>query len=181
MLYCLFYYRGLGLVVVSSLFVAAIITYALVLLLSKTAGFTLTLPGIAGLIIAVGVTADSFVIFFERIRDEMREASRCGSRSRPAGPEPGHPGRGQHGADPLRAGALHLRHRRREGLRLRARPHHADRPRGAVLVHQADGVLARAVQGVQLRHKLSGLSKETLGMDITPSRPRRPAVAGGDA
>ena len=43
------------------------------LLLSETAGFTLTLPGIAGLIIAVGITADSFIIFFERIRDEMRE------------------------------------------------------------------------------------------------------------
>ncbi|TYL45291.1 protein translocase subunit SecD [Nocardioides sp. BGMRC 2183] len=73
MLYCVFYYRGLGLVVVASLFVAAAVTYAMVLLLSETAGFTLTLPGIAGLIIAVGVTADSFVIFFERIRDEMRE------------------------------------------------------------------------------------------------------------
>jgi preprotein translocase subunit SecD len=73
MLYCLLYYRGLGLVVVASLFVAASITYAMVLLLAKGAGFTLTLPGIAGLIIAVGITADSFVIFFERIRDEMRD------------------------------------------------------------------------------------------------------------
>lgn len=73
MVYCLFYYRGLGMVVVASLFVAAGVTYAMVLLLSETAGFTLTLPGIAGLIVAVGVTADSFVIFFERIRDEMRE------------------------------------------------------------------------------------------------------------
>jgi preprotein translocase subunit SecD len=73
MLYCLLYYRGLGLVVLASLGVAASATYALVLLLSKTAGFTLTLPGIAGLIIAVGITADSFIIFFERIRDEMRE------------------------------------------------------------------------------------------------------------
>ncbi len=73
LLYCLLYYRGLGLVVVASLLVAAAATYALVLLLSETANFTLTLPGIAGLIIAVGVTADSFIIFFERIRDEMRE------------------------------------------------------------------------------------------------------------
>lgn len=73
LLYCLLYYRGLGLVVVASLLAAAAVTYALVLLLSETAGFTLTLPGIAGLIIAVGVTADSFIIFFERIRDEMRE------------------------------------------------------------------------------------------------------------
>lgn len=73
MLYCLLYYRGLGLVVLASLAVAAAATYAMVLLLSKSAGFTLTLPGIAGLIIAVGITADSFIIFFERIRDEMRE------------------------------------------------------------------------------------------------------------
>ncbi len=73
MLYCLLYYRGLGLVVLGSLGVAAIITYAMVLLLSETAGFTLTLPGIAGLIIAVGITADSFILFFERIRDEMRD------------------------------------------------------------------------------------------------------------
>lgn len=73
MLYCLLYYRGLGLVVLGSLAVAAAATYALVLLLSETAGFTLTLPGIAGFIIAVGVTADSFILFFERIRDEMRD------------------------------------------------------------------------------------------------------------
>ncbi|WP_121250994.1 protein translocase subunit SecD [Nocardioides ferulae] len=73
MLYCLIYYRGLGIVVLGSLGVAAIVTYSMVLLLSEAAGFTLTLPGIAGLIIAVGVTADSFILFFERIRDEMRE------------------------------------------------------------------------------------------------------------
>lgn len=73
MLYCLLYYRMLGTVVVASLFVAAGITYGMVLLLGETAGFTLTLPGIAGLIIAVGIVADSFVIYFERIRDEMRE------------------------------------------------------------------------------------------------------------
>ncbi len=73
MLYCLFYYRGLGLVVIASLVVAAVLTYGLVLLLSKAAGFTLSLPGIAGLIVAVGITADSFIVFFERIRDEMRD------------------------------------------------------------------------------------------------------------
>ncbi|MGZ4450724.1 MAG: protein translocase subunit SecD [Nocardioides sp.] len=73
MLYCLIYYRGLGLVVISSLLVAGALTYSMVLLLSKTAGFTLSLPGIAGLIVAVGITADSFIVFFERIRDEMRD------------------------------------------------------------------------------------------------------------
>ncbi|GAB3261638.1 protein translocase subunit SecD [Nocardioides dilutus] len=73
MLYCLAYYRGLGLVVIASLLIAGGSTYAMVLLLSKTANFTLTLPGIAGLIVAVGITADSFVVYFERIRDEMRD------------------------------------------------------------------------------------------------------------
>ena len=73
MIYCLFYYRGLGLVVLASLFVAAGIVYGVVLLLDAAANFTLTLPGIAGLIVAVGITADSFVVYFERIRDEMRD------------------------------------------------------------------------------------------------------------
>ena len=72
MIYCLLYYRGLGLVVIASLLIAGIVTYAAVLLLAKAAGFTLSLPGIAGLIVAVGITADSFIVYFERIRDEMR-------------------------------------------------------------------------------------------------------------
>jgi preprotein translocase subunit SecD len=72
MIYCLLYYRGLGLVVIASLLVAGVVTYATVLVLAKAAGFTLTLPGIAGLIVAVGITADSFIVYFERIRDEMR-------------------------------------------------------------------------------------------------------------
>ena len=71
--YSLIYYRGLGLVVVASLGIAAAITYAMVLLLGKGVGFTLTLPGIAGLIVAIGITADSFIVFFERLRDEVRE------------------------------------------------------------------------------------------------------------
>ena len=73
MLYCLLYYRGLGLVVIASLLVAGATTYALVLLLSESAGFTLSLPGVAGLIVGVGITADSFIVYFERIRDEMRD------------------------------------------------------------------------------------------------------------
>jgi preprotein translocase subunit SecD len=52
---------------------AAAGTYALMVLLGSSMGFALSLPGIAGAIVAIGVTADSFVIFFERIRDEMRE------------------------------------------------------------------------------------------------------------
>jgi preprotein translocase subunit SecD len=72
-IYLLLYYRGLGLVAISSLIVAAGVTYALVLLLGQGVGFTLTLPGIAGLIVAIGITADSFIVFFERLRDEVRD------------------------------------------------------------------------------------------------------------
>ena len=72
-LFCFLYYRGLGIVVVASLAIAAIITYACMVLLGSSVGFALNLPGIAGAIVAIGVTADSFVIYFERIRDEVRD------------------------------------------------------------------------------------------------------------
>jgi preprotein translocase subunit SecD len=72
-LYMLFYYRGLAFVAVSSLILAALLTYLFVLLLGEGLGFTLTLPGIAGLIVAIGITADSFIVFFERLRDEVRD------------------------------------------------------------------------------------------------------------
>jgi preprotein translocase subunit SecD len=73
MIYSLLYYRGLGIVTVGSLTVAGGLIYLLFLLLGEWIGFTLTLAGIAGAIVAIGVTADSFIIYFERIRDEMRE------------------------------------------------------------------------------------------------------------
>ncbi len=71
--YSLLYYRGLTLVVVGSLVAAAVVTYAVVVLLGSAVGFALNLPGIAGAIVAIGVTADSFIVYFERIRDEIRE------------------------------------------------------------------------------------------------------------
>jgi preprotein translocase subunit SecD len=73
LLYSLLYYRGLGLVTVGSLAVAGSLVYLMFLLLGEWIGFTLTLAGIAGAIVAIGVTADSFIIYFERIRDEIRE------------------------------------------------------------------------------------------------------------
>ena len=72
-LYSLLYYRGLGIVVVGSLALAASHVFLTFFLLSKWVGFTLTLAGIAGTIVAIGVTADSFIVYFERIRDEMRD------------------------------------------------------------------------------------------------------------
>ncbi|PID98583.1 MAG: protein translocase subunit SecD [Actinomycetales bacterium] len=71
--YAFFYYRALGLVVVGSLVAAATTTYATMVLLGESMGFALNLPGIAGVIVAIGLTADSFIIYFERIRDEVRE------------------------------------------------------------------------------------------------------------
>ena len=78
--YSFLYYRGLGLVSVSSLIISATITYLSVVLLTKYQSFHLELSGIAGLIVAIGITADSFVVFFERLRDEVRE----GKQLRPA-------------------------------------------------------------------------------------------------
>jgi preprotein translocase subunit SecD len=78
--YSFLYYRGLGIVSVSSLAIAGTITYLAVVLLSKYQNFTLELSGIAGLIVAIGITADSFVVYFERLRDEVRE----GKQLRPA-------------------------------------------------------------------------------------------------
>lgn len=71
--YSLLYYRGLGLVSVASLALAGLLTYGLLVLLGEALGYTLTLAGIAGAIVAIGITADSFIVYFERVRDEMRD------------------------------------------------------------------------------------------------------------
>lgn len=71
--YLLFYYRALGMVAVVSLVIAAIITYFVFVILGRQVGLALTLAGVAGAIVAIGITADSFVVYFERIRDEIRE------------------------------------------------------------------------------------------------------------
>ena len=72
--YCLLYYRGLAVVAVSSLVIAATLVMESIIALSKYyQGFSLNLAGVAGLIVAIGITADSFVVFFERLRDEVRE------------------------------------------------------------------------------------------------------------
>ena len=71
--YMIWQYRGLALLSASSLLVAGGLTYLVITLLSWLIGYRLSLPGVAGLIIAVGVTADSFIVYFERIRDEVRD------------------------------------------------------------------------------------------------------------
>ncbi|TMR24597.1 protein translocase subunit SecD [Nonomuraea turkmeniaca] len=76
LVYCLFYYRGLGIVAVLSLVVATVITYTSVVVLGTNANFRLSLPHIIGLVVSIGITADSFIVYFERIRDEMKEGRR---------------------------------------------------------------------------------------------------------
>lgn len=71
--YSLFQYRSLGLVTVASLVLSASITYLVIDFLSWREGYRLSLAGVAGLIVSIGITADSFIVYFERIRDELRE------------------------------------------------------------------------------------------------------------
>ncbi|MFJ4803131.1 MULTISPECIES: protein translocase subunit SecD [Streptomyces] len=72
-LYLVVYYRGLSLVAMASLLVSAVLTYVIMSLLGPTIGFALNLPAVCGAIVAIGITADSFIVYFERIRDEIRE------------------------------------------------------------------------------------------------------------
>jgi preprotein translocase subunit SecD len=73
MIYLIIYYRALGVIAVISLIMAGAVTYLFTVVFSKTIGLTLTLAGVAGAIVAIGITADSFIVYFERIRDEIRE------------------------------------------------------------------------------------------------------------
>jgi preprotein translocase subunit SecD len=72
-IYTLFQYRLLGLVTITSLVVAALLTFLAISLMSWHYGYRLSLAGVAGLIVAIGFTADSFIVYFERIRDELRD------------------------------------------------------------------------------------------------------------
>lgn len=72
-IYSAFQYRGLAIVTVGSLLVAAVLVYLLIAFLSWRQGYRLSMAGVAGLIVAIGVTVDSFIVYFERVRDEIRE------------------------------------------------------------------------------------------------------------
>ena len=72
-IYSLFQYRALASITIGSLAVAAVLTYLTITLLSWRMDYRLSLAGVAGLIVAVGITADSFIVYFERVRDELRE------------------------------------------------------------------------------------------------------------
>ncbi|WP_178880067.1 protein translocase subunit SecD [Streptomyces acidiscabies] len=72
-IYLVAFYRGLSLIALASLLCSAALTYLLMSLLGPAIGFALNLPAVCGAIVAIGITADSFIVYFERIRDEIRE------------------------------------------------------------------------------------------------------------
>ena len=72
-IYSFFQYRLLASVTIASIVVAAVITYLVISILSWREGYRLSLAGVAGLIVAIGFTVDSFIVYFERIRDELRD------------------------------------------------------------------------------------------------------------
>ena len=78
--YMIFYYKRLGLVVVLGLMVSAGLMWSLVSFLSKKQGLALSLSGVVGIIVSFGTTVDSYVVFFERMRDELR-AGRTAAQS----------------------------------------------------------------------------------------------------
>ncbi len=72
-IYSIFQYRALGLLTVASLLVAGLLTYLLLTYLSWRQGYRLSLAGVTGIIVAIGITADSFIVYFERVRDALRD------------------------------------------------------------------------------------------------------------
>jgi len=72
-IYLVAYYRGLAFIALLSLLVSGILTYTIMSLLGPAIGFALNLPAVCGAIVAIGITADSFIVYFERVRDEIRE------------------------------------------------------------------------------------------------------------
>lgn len=72
-IYSLWVYRALGSVIIASIAVMAVLTYVIICILAWRIGFRLSLAGVAGLIVSIGFTADSFIVYFERIRDELRD------------------------------------------------------------------------------------------------------------
>jgi preprotein translocase subunit SecD len=78
-IYSLIQYRALAAVTIASLIVAFGFTYLVITYLSAANGYRLSLAGVAGIIVAIGITADSFIVYFERVRDELREGRTLGS------------------------------------------------------------------------------------------------------
>ena len=87
-LYMLLYYRALGVVVILGLMVWSALNFAIICWLGETQGLALSLAGVTGLVVSVGVTVDSYVVYFERLKDDVRPAARCAPPPSGAGSGP---------------------------------------------------------------------------------------------
>ena len=98
-LYMILYYRVLGVVVLVGMIIWAALNFAVISWLGQTRGLALSLAGVTGLVVSVGVTVDSYVVYFERLKDDLRlgrppargdgaqlEASASGPSSPPTSP-----------------------------------------------------------------------------------------------
>ena len=127
-IYSLIVYRALGFIIIASLAVMGVLTYVTLCILAWRMGFRLSLAGVAGLIVTIGFTADSFIVYFERIRDELRDGKSITSRRRGRlGSRQAHDLHLEVDQHPRRRGAVHPGRRHGEGLRVHARPHDRDR------------------------------------------------------
>ena len=139
-LYMLVYYRLLGLVVIAGLLISGILIYALISYLGASIGLTLTLAGVTGLIVSVGVTVDSYVVYFERLKDEVRSGRTVRALGRPRlrALVPDDRRRRPRLADRCRGP---VRPRGRVGARVRVLPRRLGDPRPGrrVLLHAPDG------------------------------------------
>ena len=142
--YSVLQYRALAVITISSLVIAAVITYLIVSILSWREGYRLSLAGVAGLIVAIGITADSFIVYFERIRDELRDGRNLESRRR-SGLETGGADdlRLRHGQLPRRDHFVHPRGGQRQGLCPHARTDHPRRRARGDHLHPPDAATAR--------------------------------------
>jgi preprotein translocase subunit SecD len=84
MLYLAFYYRLLGVVTWFGMAIWAILAVGLVSILGRTVGYALTLAGVAGIIVSLGITADSYIVFYERLKDEVRHGKSLRASVQPA-------------------------------------------------------------------------------------------------
>ena len=166
--YCLIYYRLLGVLTIVSLALSGVLVYAVLVLLGRAAGLTLDLAGIAGFIVAIGITADSFVVFFETTQGRSaRGADVPLGSAEGLDPRPAHdPVRGR-GHVPRRRRSLGARRRPGQGLRVHPGHVHGAGPGRGVPRDAPAGGTGHEVQ--------DPLQPEVLRARVGPEGRRRPA------
>ena len=154
-------YRALGFVIIASLAVMAILTFVMLCLLSWRIDYRLSLAGVAGLIVTIGFTADSFIVYFERIRDELPrwEVAVRGRRGR-LGAREAHDLQREIDQRARRRRAVHHGGRHGEGLRVHARPDDRDRHRHLRAVHPPGDAAAGAHAVLRRRSPAVGPGSE---------------------